>query len=300
MNKEAVRNKDQQEEGLPGVSRGVGGAGRVSGLLASGSTKDAKGTLSRLFKNLASFKWVFMTAIILTLTASLVQILIPRKIGQIINIFTELLTKNIALDWTLLGKTSIILLALYVFNFLSNYISNILMVRVSQNVIKSLRNQMQVKLNALTLSYFDRSSAGDMVSLLSNDLDNVANTLQNGLTSSLSAVVLLAGVVTMMIIINPTLALLSMAVIPVSYLMVKYLIKKAKPIFQKNANLTGVFNGKVEEAYTGEDIVKHYNIGEDLKTELSSLNEELYDSEWKSSLVSFVTRPAGDLILNSN
>jgi ATP-binding cassette subfamily B multidrug efflux pump len=159
---------------------------------------------------------------------------------------------------------------------------------------------MQVKLNALTLSYFDRSSAGDMVSLLSNDLDNVANTLQNGLTSSLSAVVLLAGVVTMMIIINPTLALLSMAVIPVSYLMVKYLIKKAKPIFQKNANLTGVFNGKVEEAYTGEDIVKHYNIGEDLKTELSSLNEELYDSEWKSSLVSFVTRPAGDLILNSN
>ncbi len=104
----------------------------------------------------------------------------------------------------------------------------------------------------------------------------------------------------MMLVINPILAFLSMIVIPVSYFMVKYLIKKAKPIFQKNAKLTGVFNGKIEEAYMGEDIVKHYNITEDLKKELSSLNKELYDSEWKSSLVSFVTRPAGDLILNSN
>ncbi len=295
-----TNNQDKREEGLPGVSRGVGGAGRVSGLLTSGSTKNAKGTLLRLLKNLASFKWVFLAAILLTLAASLVQILIPRKIGQIINIFTELLTKNIALDWAMLGNIGITLLILYLFNFLSNYVSGVLMVRVSQSVIKSLRNQMQVKLNALTLSYFDHSSAGDMVSLLSNDLDNVANTLQSGLTSSLSAVVLLAGVIIMMMIINPVLAFLSMVVIPVSYLMVKYLIKKAKPIFQKNAGLTGVFNGKIEEAYMGEDIVKHYDIGADLKAELSSLNEELYDSEWKSSLISFVTRPAGDLILNAN
>ncbi|MGI6634258.1 MAG: ABC transporter ATP-binding protein [Christensenellales bacterium] len=300
MSTEPIRSEDKKDEGLPGVSRGVGGAGRVSGLLASGSTKDAKGTLIRLFKNLASFKWLFIAAILLTLVASLVQILIPRRIGAIINIFTEVFTKNNALDWMMLGKISSVLLGLYVLNFLSNYISNVFMVRVSQNVIRSLRNQMQVKLNALPLNYFDRSSAGDMVSLLSNDLDNVANTLQSGLTSSLSAVVLLVGVVAMMIIINPVLAFLSMVVIPVSYLMVKYLIKKAKPIFRKNANLTGAFNGKIEEAYRGEDIVKHYDIGSDLKAELSALNEELYDSEWKSSLVSFVTRPAGDLILNSN
>ncbi len=300
MSTENMNNKDKQQEGLPTVSRGVGGAGRVSGLLASGSTKDVKKTLIRLLKNLATFKWIFLAAILLTLTTSLTQILIPRKIGQIINIFTKVLTENIVLDWTVLGKIGTVLIILYVLNFLSNYISNILMVRVSQKVIKSLRNQMQVKLNKLTLNYFDRSSAGDMTSLLSNDLDNVANTLQSGLTSSLSAVVLLVGVIIMMVIINPILAFLSMIVIPVSYMMVKYLVKKAKPIFQKNANLTGVFNGKIEEAYMGEDIVKHYNIGKQLKEELSSLNEELYDSEWKSSLVSFVTRPAGDLILNSN
>lgn len=300
MSTEPGHSENKKEEGLPGVSRGVGGAGRVSGLLASGSAKDAKGTLFKLLKNLASFKWIFLAAILLTLTASLAQILIPRNIGRIINIFTDILTENLALDWTVLGGIGFILLVLYALNFIANYLANILMVRVTQKVIRSLRNQMQVKLNRLTLSYFDRSSAGDMVSLLSNDLDNVANTLQSGLTGSLSALVLLAGVVVMMISINPMLAFLSMIVIPVSYLMVKFLVKKAKPLFQKNANLTGVFNGKIEEAYRGEDIVKHYNIGEELKEELASLNEELYDSEWKSSLVSFVTRPAGDLILNSN
>lgn len=300
MSTEPRHSENKEEEGLPGVSRGVGGAGRVSGLLTSGSAKDAKGTLFRLFKNLASFKWIFLAAILLTLVASLAQIFIPRNIGRIINIFTDLLTKDFALDWTILGGIGLVLLVLYILNFFANYLANILMVRVTQKVIRSLRNQMQVKLNRLTLNYFDRSSAGDMVSLLSNDLDNVANTLQSGLTSSLSALVLLAGVVVMMISINPILAFLSMVVIPVSYLMVKFLVKKAKPLFQKNANLTGVFNGRIEEAYRGEDIVKHYNIGEELKEELAALNEELYDSEWKSSLVSFVTRPAGDLILNSN
>ncbi len=300
MSTEPRHSENKKEEGLPGVSRGVGGAGRVSGLLASGSAKDAKGTWFKLLKNLASFKWIFLTAILLTLAASLAQILIPRNVGRIINIFTDILTENRALDWTVLGGIGFILLVLYALNFIANYLANILMVRVTQKVIRSLRNQMQVKLNRLTLSYFDRSSAGDMVSLLSNDLDNVANTLQSGLTGSLSALVLLAGVVVMMISINPMLAFLSMIVIPVSYLMVKFLVKKAKPLFQKHANLTGVFNGKIEEAYRGEDIVKHYNIGEELKEELASLNEDLYESEWKSSLVSFVTRPAGDLILNSN
>ncbi len=300
MNTEPRHNDDKKDEGLPGVSKGVGGAGRVSGLLTSSNAKDAKGTLLRLFKNLASFKWIFLAAILLTLLASLAQILIPRKIGQIINVFTEVLTDKVALDWMMVGQIGIFLLALYVLNFLANYLSNTLMVRVTQKVIRSLRNQMQVKLNRLTLSYFDRSSAGDMVSLLSNDLDNVANTLQSGLTSSLSALVLLVGVIVMMISINPMLAFLSMIVIPVSYFMVKFLVKRARPLFQKNANLTGVFNGRIEEAYRGEDIVKHYNIGDDLKSELSSLNEELYESEWKSTLVSFITRPAGDLILNAN
>lgn len=299
-----MQNANQAEEkrdnGLPGISKGVGGAGRVAGLLTSGSAKDSKGTLLRLLKNVGPFKWFFITAIILTLLASGAQIFIPRLIGDIINIITSVFQQDVGLDWIAFRNVAIILAILFIVQFGANYFSNVLLVRMTQKLIRSIRDQMQMKLNRLTLNYFDRSSTGDLISLLTNDLDNVSNTLQSGLTSSLTAVVILVGVVIMMFNIHVTLTLLALIVVPIAYLLVKYLVKKAKPIFQRNANYTGHFNGQVEEIYNGEDIVKHYNLGEELKEEISVLNERLYDSEWKSSLVSFITRPAGDLILNAN
>jgi ATP-binding cassette subfamily B multidrug efflux pump len=298
MNPTPVKHK--KEEGLPGVAEGVGGAARVSGLLASESARDTKGTLSRLLMHLGPFKWPFLTAILLTLAASLAQVLIPKQIGEIINVFAAVLTDRVPLNWGLVLRIGAVLLTLYVLNFLANYLSGVLMVKVTQRVIKALRDQMQAKLGRLSLKYFDRSSAGDLASLLTNDLDNVANTLQSGLTNSLSAVVLLIGVVIMMLIINPVLALLAMIVIPIAYYIVRFIIKKAKPLFQRTARLTGEFNGRIEEAYKGEDVVQYYNLADDLKTELSELNQSLYDAERKSAYVSFMTRPAGDLILNAN
>ena len=300
MMQDPNQTKENRDEGLPGVSRGIGGAGRVAGLLASGSAKDNKGTFLRLLRNVGPFKWFFITAIILTLLASGAQIFIPRLIGDIINIITSVFRKDIALDWMAFRKVAIILILLFIIQFSANYFSSILLVRMTQKLIRSIRDQMQEKLNRLTLNYFDRSSTGDLISLLTNDLDNVSNTLQSGLTNSLTAVVILVGVVIMMFNIHITLALLALIVIPISYLLVKYLVKRAKPIFQRNANFTGHFNGQIEEIYNGEDIVKHYNLGEELKEEISVLNERLYESEWKSSFVSFLTRPAGDLILNAN
>jgi ATP-binding cassette subfamily B protein len=300
MMQDPNQTKENRDEGLPGVSRGIGGAGRVAGLLASGSAKDNKGTFLRLLRNVGPFKWFFITAIILTLLASGAQIFIPRLIGNIINIITSVFRKDIALDWMAFRKVAIILILLFIIQFSANYFSSILLVRMTQKLIRSIRDQMQEKLNRLTLNYFDCSSTGDLISLLTNDLDNVSNTLQSGLTNSLTAVVILVGVVIMMFNIHITLALLAFIVIPISYLLVKYLVKRAKPIFQRNANFTGHFNGQIEEIYNGEDIVKHYNLGEELKEEISVLNERLYESEWKSSFVSFLTRPAGDLILNAN
>lgn len=297
---ETNRTKEKKEDGLPGISKGSGGAGRVAGLLASGSAKDNKGTLLRLLKYISPVKWFFLTAIFLTLMASGAQIFIPRMIGNIINVITSAMQKEIALDWLIFRNFAVILIALFIVQFSATYFSNVLLVKMTQKLIRSIRNQMQEKINRLTLKYFDRSSTGDMVSLLTNDLDNVANTLQTGLISSLTAIVILIGVVIMMFSIHAFLALLAMIVIPISYLLVKYLVRKAKPIFRRNAKFTGHFSGQVEEIYNGEDIVKHYNLGDELKAEMADLNEDLYESEWKSSLVSFLTRPAGDLILNAN
>lgn len=174
------------------------------------------------------------------------------------------------------------------------------MVRIAQSVVATLRLKMDRKLNAIPLNYFDTSSSGNLQSLLSNDLDNVSNTLQSGLAASITAIAMMIGVFIMMLTIYPLLAFLTLIIVPLSYFLVKYLVKRAKPIFQKNANVTGTLNGHIEENFQGQDVVSSYHLEDDLVEEMEHLNEELYESEWKSSMVSFMTRPAGDLMPNIN
>lgn len=293
-------NKKEQTQELPSLGKGVGGAGRVSGFLTEEKAQDTLGTFKRLFKELGNKKALFILALILTLISSLAQIISPRIIGNIINFIAQTFETQAGLNWDGLRQSALILLLLYLVHFVTTYVSQISMVRITQGVVADLRLQMDRKLNNIPLSYFDTSSSGDLSSLLSNDLDNVANTLQSGLTSSITAVAMMVGVFAMMLMIHPALALLTLIVVPASYFLVKYLIKKAKPIFQENANTIGKLNGEIEESFQGQDVVSAYHLEEDLVEQMTQLNEALYETEWKSSFVSFMTRPAGDLMLNVN
>lgn len=290
----------KQEQELPSLNKGVGGAGRVAGFLSEEAAQDTKGTLNRLLRELSDQKGLFILALLLTLLASLSQILTPRIIGRIINFIAATFGTEAGLNWEGIQQATIILVVLYLVNFTATYIASTSMVKVTQGLVADLRLQMDQKLNKIPLSYFNTVSSGDLASLLSNDLDNVSQTLQSGLTSSITAVVIMIGVFIMMLSIHPLLALLTLVVVPLSYYVVKYLIKKAKPVFQKNARYTGQLNGKITESFTGLEIIDAYHLEEKQMEELNKLNEDLYETEWKSSYVSFLTRPAGDLMLNIN
>ena len=290
----------KQEQELPSLNKGVGGAGRVAGFLSEEAAQDTKGTLNRLLRELSDQKGLFILALLLTLLASLSQILTPRIIGRIINFIAATFGTEAGLNWEGIQQATILLVGLYLVNFTATYIASTSMVKVTQGLVADLRLQMDQKLNKIPLSYFNTVSSGDLASLLSNDLDNVSQTLQSGLTSSITAVVIMIGVFIMMLSIHPLLALLTLVVVPLSYYVVKYLIKKAKPVFQKNARYTGQLNGKITESFTGLEIIDAYHLEEKQMEELNKLNEELYETEWKSSYVSFLTRPAGDLMLNIN
>lgn len=290
----------KQEQELPSLNKGVGGAGRVAGFLSEEAAQDTKGTLNRLLRELSDQKGLFILALLLTLLASLSQILTPRIIGRIINFIAATFGTEAGLNWEGIQQATIILVVLYLVNFTATYIASTSMVKVTQGLVADLRLQMDQKLNKIPLSYFNTVSSGDLASLLSNDLDNVSQTLQSGLTSSITAVVIMIGVFIMMLSIHPLLAFLTLVVVPLSYYVVKYLIKKAKPVFQKNARYTGQLNGKITESFTGLEIIDAYHLEEKQMEELNKLNEDLYETEWKSSYVSFLTRPAGDLMLNIN
>lgn len=293
------KEKKQNQE-LPSLSKGVGGASRVAGFLTEEKASNNTETLKRLLREMKGNEWMFILALVLTIVSSLSLIYTPRLIGVVINYIAETVGTEVALDWPGIRQTSLALLILYGVNFLATYISSTTMVRVTQKVIAHLRFKMGQKLNNVPIRYFDNLSSGDLASLLSNDLDNVANTLQTGLTSSITAVVIMVGVFVMMLNLHSTLSLMTLIIVPFSYYIVKFLVGKARPIFQKNAATTGELNGQIEESFQGQDVVSAYHLEEQLIEEMQQLNEELYDSEWKSSMVSFMTRPAGDLMLNIN
>lgn len=293
------KEKDQKQE-LPSLSKGVGGADRVAGFLTEEKASNTTETLKRLLGEMKGNGGLFVLALILTLISSLALIYVPRLIGEIINYIAATFGTETGLDWAGIRQSSLTLVVLYLVNFLATYFSGTTMVRVTQRVVAQLRLKMDRKLNAIPIRYFDNVSSGDLSSLLSNDLDNVANTLQTGLTSSITAVVVMVGVFVMMLILHPVLALLTLVIVPFSYYLVKFLVGKAKPIFQKNAATTGKLNGQIAESYQGQDVVSAYHMEDELIAEMTKLNEDLFESEWKSSMVSFMTRPAGDLMLNVN
>ncbi|NLM05902.1 MAG: ABC transporter ATP-binding protein [Tissierellia bacterium] len=289
---------NKKNDGLPNIERGVGGAGRVQGLLGEEKASNTKGTLFRLLKTVRPFKLAFLSAIILTLIGTISQVIAPYLVGNIITTITGTVLRGQSIQWHEIFKIMTVLVVLYIVRFIAIYWSNLSMVKITQKIVASLRNQIAEKLNNLPLNFFDTSSQGDITSLLTNDLDNILNTLQTGLTSSISALVMMTGVFIMMLFINPILTIVSVIVLPVSSRVVKAIIKKSKPIFQRNAATTGRLNGQVEEALQGEEIVRYYAIKKDLEEEIKELNESLFDTEWRSQLSSFMARPAGDLMLN--
>lgn len=293
------KEKNQNQE-LPSLNKGVGGAGRVAGLLSDDKANNNFETLKRILSELKGNSLMFILTLILTIMASLSQIYAPKLIGEVINFIYESFGAELGLNWQGIRQTLLTLLILYIINFIASYIATTSMVSITQRVVANLRLKMDRKLNSIPLSYYDTVSAGDLSSLLTNDLDNVANTLQSGLTSSITAVVVMVGVFIMMFTIHPALSILTLIIVPFSYFFVKFLIKKAKPTFQKNASTTGKLNGQIEESFQGQDVVSSYHLEDELIEEMTKLNEDLYNTEWKSGFVSFMTRPAGDLMLNVN
>ena len=287
-------------DGLPNVEKGTGGAGRVSGLLSEDKAQDTKGTLARLLITLKPFAGLFILALILTLMATIASVLAPRLTGQVITLITETLLNRIGLDWQSVTRLISILATLYLVIFVATYAANRLMVSVTQKIIRSLRVQMDKKINLVPLSFYDQVSVGNVSSLLTNDLDNIANTLQTGLTSSLNGVITMIGVLIMMFSISPLLALFSVIILPLNTWLVSVIVRRSKPTFRQAASYTGHLNGVIEEAYQGAEVIKAYGLEEQYKEEVKECNQALYEKDWRSSYVSFLARPAGDLMANIN
>jgi len=285
--------------------KGFPGSGGPPGMMAPGAkAKNFKLTLKRLLAYLRPYRvrliFVFFTAILSTIFS----IFSPKVLGKATDIlFTGLMERlngiaDAAIDYQGIAFILGILALLYVISSLFGYVQQFLMAKVAQKVVYEIRQDVNTKLGKLPLKFFDSRSNGDILSRVVNDVDNIANTLQQSLTQMITSVVTLLGIVIMMLTISPLLTLILVLTLPLSFLVIALVAKQSQKHFKNQQSELGDLNGHVEEMYTGHTIIKSYGREQRSVEAFDSMNNKLYESSWKAQFMSGIMMPLMSFIGN--
>ena len=204
------------------------------------------------------------------------------------------------IDFTLLAKLLLLALVLYLIASLFLWLQGYLLNGAVQRSIYTLRRQVEDKVNKLPLSYFDKQTRGELLSRVTNDIDNISQALQQTLSQLLTSVLTVVGVTVMMFIVSPVLALIALITIPVSILVTAFIGKRSQRLFIQQWKSTGELNGHVEEAFTGHSLVKVFGRQREVEAVFAERNSTLYSASFGAQFVSGLIMPTMFFIGNLN
>ncbi|MDD4565609.1 MAG: ABC transporter ATP-binding protein [Eubacteriales bacterium] len=294
-----MSDEKRQTMGTDRHKRGPMGGGPAGALsVPTEKAKDFKGTLKRIVRYFAPQKWKFMAAGLLAIVSTVFSIFGPKILGMATTKLAEGIMADYVFDFGYIGRIMIIMILLYAFSFLCGYIMSYIMAGVSQKTVFAMRNEVKEKLDRLPLKYFDGRTHGEILSRVTNDMDTIANTLQQSLSQLIMSVVTLAGILIMMLSISPLMTLIALVTLPLSAILTVLIARKSQLYFSKQQKALGKVNGHVEEMLTGHKIVKAFGHEKKSIAEFKELNEELYGAGWKAQFLSGIIMPALSLISN--
>ncbi|GAA1429220.1 ABC transporter ATP-binding protein [Microlunatus lacustris] len=209
-------------------------------------------------------------------------------------------TPGVGIDFALLGRWLLLALGLYLVSSLFLWLQGYLLNGAVQRSIFTLRNEVETKINRLPLSYFDKQTRGELLSRVTNDIDNVAQALQQTLSQLLTSLLTVIGVVVMMFVVSPTLALVALVTIPISVLITGVIGKRSQKLFTAQWKATGELNGHIEEAFTGHALVKVFGRQREVAAVFAERNEGLFRSSFGAQFVSGLIMPAMMFVGNLN
>ena len=254
--------------------------------------KDIKGTIKRLIGYLIEKKFNIFIVFILCFITTLISILGTRLNGYTIDNFIE------TGDMKGLAFICIILVLMYLVNIFSTYYQNIVMLKIAQRVSAQIRKELFTALQKLPLKYFDNNSSGDLMSRLTNDVDNINTTLSQSVTQLFSGIINIIGMFIAMILLSPILTLIGMITIPLTFITTRILAKKTQRFFVKQQRELGSLNGYIEEMVSGQKVVLLFSEEEKVKEEFSEINERLTKSAIIAQGVSSFMGPINNFINN--
>ena len=226
----------------------------------------------------------------------------PKILGKATTeIFNGLVSKvsgGSGMDFDKIGQILLMTLGLYLISALCSFIQGYLMTGVSQKTTYRLRKEISEKINRMPMNYFDTKPVGEVLSRVTNDIDTLGQSLNQSATQMIQSVTTIIGVLIMMLTISPLMTLVTLVILPVSMVLISFVMKRSQKYFRGQQEYLGNVNGQVEEIYSGHNIIKAFNKEEDVIQEFDTTNDKLYDSAWRSQFFSGMMMPIMQFIGN--
>jgi ATP-binding cassette, subfamily B, multidrug efflux pump len=264
--------------------------------------RNFKATMVKLGHYLSEYKFKIIIVVIFAVASTVFSIVGPKVLGNATTRLFEGVMAEIAgtgtIDFDYIGRILLIMLILYIFSAIFAYVMGWIMAGVSTNIAYRFRQEIAAKINRLPLSYFDKTTQGEVLSRITNDVDTVNQTLSQSLTQIITSLITVVGVLAMMFSISWVMTLVALIVIPMSLGVVALIVNRSQVYFKEQQDYLGHINGHVEEMFGGHRVMKAFN-GEARSIEqFEGFNTTLYNVGWKSQFLSGLMMPIMSFIGN--
>ena len=264
--------------------------------------KDFKGTTRRLLAYMRPYRFQLIFICIFAVLSTIFSIVGPKILGNATTLLAEGLvgkyTSQGSIDFAGIFRILRNLTIIYLLSALFNYLSGWMMAGVTQKITYSLREEISKKINRLPLNYFDRQTHGEVLSRVTNDVDTVSQSLNQAVQQVMTSLITIIGILYMMLRISWQMTLMAIIVIPISGILAAVIVKKSQKYFLAQQSTLGRVNGHIEEMYGGHLVMKAFNGEERSINTFNRLNNDLYESAWKSQFISGIMMPVTSFIGN--
>lgn len=270
--------------------------------IAMEKAKDFKGTVKKLWRYLSKYKIALIIVILFTIASTVFSVVGPKILG---NATTELFngviskyTGGAGINFTKIGKILLFLLALYICSAIFSYIQGIIMTNISQKLAYRLRKEVSKKINKLPMKFYDNKTHGEILSVITNDIDTLSQNLNIEATQVISSVATIIGILIMMFSIDWIMTLVALLTLPLSIVIIAFIMKKSQGYFKSQQDYLADVNGEVEEMFSNQSAIRVFNAENKMISKFEYDNNKLADVAWKSNFVSGLMHPIMNFVGN--
>ena len=260
--------------------------------------KKKDNTILRIISYLKNYKGFLFLAIFLTIGSSIFEIISPKLMGNITTRIFENLKMKTSIDFDYVIKICLIMGLVYLGQAIFEFFRGRILVDVTQDLIAKFRREISEKVKYIPTSYFDKNKTGDLLSRMTNDVETLGKNLQQTISSILSSIVLIVGILFVMIKISPTLTLVFLFTLPMTYFSTKYISNKSQGYFRRKSKGLGSMVGFVEENFSGSELIKAFNYEKRAEKEFLEINDNLYEVSYRASFMTGIMLPIMTFISN--